>query len=275
MIFIKYKKTANSMNIPYTYLVKHKPSGRVYYGSRTSKHATPDDLWKKYFTSSKEVKQLIERDGLDSFAVEIRKTFKTKEECLRWEEKVLRRLHVRLDDRFINKNETHLPLGCFKPKEGWIGITNGTKNKFVPPGYLVPVEWSEGFTIKDESIKSRTDKIKAAHKDKIWITNDITNRKILPFESLPGGWRYGKTANYSQRSKDKMSQVAKELGQGTIWITNGSKNKRFRGESIPEGWYEGLSMHNVPISKECPYCQILIEGHRNKYAAHIKNFHPR
>lgn len=54
----------------YVYRVTHS-SGQFYYGSRSSKVAPNEDLWKKYFTSSKRVKSLIKSDGLDSFVAEI------------------------------------------------------------------------------------------------------------------------------------------------------------------------------------------------------------
>jgi hypothetical protein len=65
----------------------------------------PDqDLWKQYFTSSPKVQKLIEETGADSFDVEVRKIFETKEEASDWETKVLRRCKVLHDDRWINQN---------------------------------------------------------------------------------------------------------------------------------------------------------------------------
>jgi hypothetical protein len=90
---------------PYTYLIKHKPTGKVYYGFRSANRVDPqDDLWKNYFTSSLKVQQLIEETGVDSFDVEIRKVFETKEQATNWETRVLRRCNVLKDDRWINQN---------------------------------------------------------------------------------------------------------------------------------------------------------------------------
>lgn len=90
---------------PYTYLIKHIPSGKVYYGFRAANKLDPqDDLWKHYFTSSPKVQQLIETTGVDSFEVEVRKIFETKEQASIWENKVLRRCKVLTDDRWINQN---------------------------------------------------------------------------------------------------------------------------------------------------------------------------
>lgn len=90
---------------PYTYLIKHRPSGKVYYGFRAANKVDPEqDLWKQYFTSSLKVQQLIEETGTDSFDVEIRRIFESKEQAVSWETRVLRRCKVLTDDRWINKN---------------------------------------------------------------------------------------------------------------------------------------------------------------------------
>jgi hypothetical protein len=89
----------------YTYLIKHTPSGKVYYGYRSANRVEPhEDLWKRYFTSSPKVQRLIDETGVDSFDVEIRKIFDTKEQASNWETRVLRRCRVLNDDRWINQN---------------------------------------------------------------------------------------------------------------------------------------------------------------------------
>lgn len=90
---------------PYTYLIKHKPTGLVYYGVRTAnKVEAENDLWKEYFTSSKKIHALIEETGQDSFEIEIRKEFDTPEQAIAWEIKVLKRCNVLHDERWINAN---------------------------------------------------------------------------------------------------------------------------------------------------------------------------
>ena len=90
---------------PYTYLIRHCPTNRVYYGMRAANKVEPEqDLWHHYFTSSPTVQQLIEETGRDSFDVEIRKVFETKEQAVAWETRVLRRCKVLHDERWINQN---------------------------------------------------------------------------------------------------------------------------------------------------------------------------
>ena len=90
---------------PYTYLIKHRSTGKVYYGYRSANRVDPvDDLWKHYFTSSPGVKKLIEETGADSFDTEIRQVFETKEQASDWETRVLKRCRVLEDERWINQN---------------------------------------------------------------------------------------------------------------------------------------------------------------------------
>ena len=89
----------------YTYLITHKPTGQRYYGFRSANTVAPEeDLWKRYFTSSKRVQQLVEETGADSFDVEVRKTFDTQEQATQWETKVLRRMRVLESDQWLNQN---------------------------------------------------------------------------------------------------------------------------------------------------------------------------
>jgi hypothetical protein len=90
---------------PYTYLIQHRPTGKVYYGVRTANRLTPEeDLWKVYFTSSPIVKQLLEEYGTDSFEYQVRREFDTVEAAIAWEVKVLQRCRVLEDARWINAN---------------------------------------------------------------------------------------------------------------------------------------------------------------------------
>lgn len=88
----------------YTYSITHKPSQLRYYGVRKSKRAPYLDLWKKYFTSSKRVKQLILQDGKEAFEYKVRKIFKSFDEAQDWEAKVLRRLKVTKRTDWLNYN---------------------------------------------------------------------------------------------------------------------------------------------------------------------------
>ena len=112
------------MTVPYTYLLKHIPTGKFYYGCRFAEGCNPADFWKDYKTSSKYVKQLIEQYGADSFVFEIRKTFDDKQSARNWETKVLKKLNVVSRKDFLNMtdNISISPEAASKGRKGKIGI---------------------------------------------------------------------------------------------------------------------------------------------------------
>lgn len=84
----------------YTYLVIHKPSGKMYYGCRKS---STFDLWTKYFTSSKIIKRLILEDGANAFTVTLRRKFNSYEAARKWETKFLKKVKVPSNPLFFNQ----------------------------------------------------------------------------------------------------------------------------------------------------------------------------
>lgn len=111
--------------MPYTYYLYHILTKRHYYGVRYAKNCSPDDLWVKYFSSSKEVKRLIEKFGKESFYFKVRAIFKTKKQAFKCEQKILTKFDVLHNENWINSaiGGTYLAR---KPK----GIP--AKNKGVP-----------------------------------------------------------------------------------------------------------------------------------------------
>jgi hypothetical protein len=87
--------------IPYTYLIGWAKLKKFYYGCRYSKKCDPTDLWTTYFTSSSRVKSFREENG-DPDIIQIRKIFTSGKECRDWEHKVLRRLKVYYNEKWIN-----------------------------------------------------------------------------------------------------------------------------------------------------------------------------
>ena len=118
-------------SIPFTYLLKHIPTNKYYYGVRYRKGCHPKDLWKTYFTSSKKVKSLIKKYGKKSFIFEIRKTFKTQQQALNWEHKVLKKMKVVYRNDFLNQtdNKCFDPILISKYMKTKIGIKNSFYGK--------------------------------------------------------------------------------------------------------------------------------------------------
>lgn len=167
--------------VPYTYLVKHKPTGCVYYGVRYSKNCHPDDFFAKYFTSSKRVKSLIKRDGLESFQWEIRQTFNNPQAAKDWEYKVLTRmkiwdaLDVWLNRAVGNKFLTteHTPESRAKMSKARKGVSKSPEHRAkIAAGNMNKVMSEEARTkMRGPRPAMRGRKLTKDHKAKIGLGN--------------------------------------------------------------------------------------------------------
>lgn len=84
----------------YSYSITHLPTGKIYYGIRKS---SDFDLFKKYFTSSRLVKRLIDQDGLDAFEFKLRKKFDSYEKARLFETKLLQKINAISNQKMLNQ----------------------------------------------------------------------------------------------------------------------------------------------------------------------------
>ena len=89
--------------IPYFYIIRHVKSDKYYVGSRTSKFANPDELLMKngYMTSSRTVKAIINKDGIDSFEICRIRIFENPEDAYNYETRFLKKIKVP-NAKFLN-----------------------------------------------------------------------------------------------------------------------------------------------------------------------------
>ena len=92
------------IHTPFTYLIGWSKLNKWYYGVRFSKKCHPNDLWANYFTSSKHVKEFRKQNG-EPDIIQIRKIFLNSDAAILWEHKVLKRLHIRNNDKWLNKTK--------------------------------------------------------------------------------------------------------------------------------------------------------------------------
>lgn len=97
----------------YVYKLTHKQSGKIYIGCRYAVGSEPDDLLVTYFSSSKIVRYLIQRFGVDSFQKEIL--------CVCETEEVLER-----ESHFILQHEKEKLLNVCIPKGVERSVNNHT-----------------------------------------------------------------------------------------------------------------------------------------------------
>ncbi len=160
----------------YTYLIGWPDHDKWYYGVRYAKGCHPDELWITYFTSSKHVKRFSAKHGAPS-VIEVRSIFDAAEKAVLWEQKVLRRMNVEKDKRFLNaKNDTTKTI-ITQPNTGSFakGFTPWNKGKCKPkrpPKPSVPPP---------------------AHAGTIWINNGTEHRRIAASDlDKYEGWQRGR-----------------------------------------------------------------------------------
>jgi hypothetical protein len=160
----------------YTYLIKCTINNKFYYGVRWGNKVLPsEDLWIKYFTSSKVIKNLINQYGKDAFLFEVRKVFITKQEAITWEETVLRRLKVlKSPDTWLNKCISKAIRYDIHPRKGVI-VSEDTKEKIS---------------------KSNKGKPKFTEEDKLKMSINRSGSKH---------WNYGKKWSEESKNKNKLS----------------------------------------------------------------------
>lgn len=100
----------------YTYLIGWTDQNKWYYGVRYKSDAKPSDLWATYFTSSKAVKRFRVKFGEPNI-VQIRKVFDSREKAIVWEHKVLERMKVASDSRFLNMTANYPIHGKIDPEK--------------------------------------------------------------------------------------------------------------------------------------------------------------
>lgn len=185
---------------PFTYLIKHIPSGKVYYGLRYAKGCKPADLWTTYFTSSKDIQHLIDTDGIDSFEYQIRKVFTDPLKAIEWEKRVLKKMNAIYNESFINRSIPGSSMFCHSEE---------TKEKLRKPK-------PEGFA---ETLKGnkRATVLKGVPKSKEHAENISKGKKgKAPFkgEKHP---RYG-----TKKSKDELDKISEtKRSQARKWMNNG------------------------------------------------------
>ena len=135
------------MSKPYVYKVTNKITGQFYYGSRVahihSGRHPADDLWVHYFTSSKNVKNLINEYGIHSFDIEIVSIHDDYDSCF-WEEQRLilenKFNPLRLNKRYVDPTTGKTVLTTFNETPEQLAarskkVSDSKKGKFNSNGH--------------------------------------------------------------------------------------------------------------------------------------------
>lgn len=262
------------MTLPYTYRVTHLPSGTWYYGVRYANNCHPDDLFKKYFTSSSVIRKLIESDGIDAFVLEIRKTFQDKNAAINWEHRVLRKIINwqkclnQIAFPAVTPEANRRSIATLKQK-GDDGLNhyerNGQKwkekkNKIDPITGLTFAEIRrQKYNTSLDKNKTRFvkadisgDKNPAKREDVKRKISQTTKERIASGQIVP--WATGKKLDYvSKRMKGN------NLVEGMKWYNDGKKDYRLlptdpATSSLQEGRLFSAIRGKKYDTVKCPHC---------------------
>lgn len=255
------------MAYSYVYKLYTPDIDKWYIGSRQSRQLPENDILVRYFTSSKVVKLLLNQ-GLN-FVVEETILFDSYEEAVAAENQMLRSIIDKSQYLNINfsaggqiiKSKTH----TFITSDGEKFIQY-PKDVKLPDGYYIKWPFSppsrknnhtyinaltgerKVFTTGTDNIPNQFIRVTEFNRiqntlmglNRIkFITDGLSNKKILSIDDPPAGWYVGKTNNYSQTKWHKRNKNGTTTGR--MCINDGTRNKFVpRNEPIPEGWVKGL-----------------------------------
>jgi group I intron endonuclease len=205
------------------YKITNEVNGKIYIGSHKTKHL--DD---NYMGSGKYLKRAIEKLGIENFSKEILFVFDNPAEMYAKEAELV-------NEEFIAERNTYnLKVGGFG---GWDYINSRADRPNNSREHMKMMSDAVCPEVRKRSLAQAILKhaeLLEANGGKAWWTS------ALPF--------LGKT--HTEETKAKMRAARADHGQGeknsqfgTMWITNGTENKKIKKSSdIPEGWSRGRKM---------------------------------
>jgi len=205
------------------YKITNKINNKIYIG----KHKTTD-LNDEYMGSGKLIKDAIEKYRVDNFKKDILFIFDNEEEMNNKESDLVTPEFIRED---TNYNICVGRSGGFS----YINETVWTKERRLEHNRKSSPFGDPEFYIKHK------DKIEEGAKKGSRILSQLIKEGVVDPRNFLG-------KSHTQETKQKMSKSAKERLKdptknsqyGTMWITDGMKNKKIKkNEMIPEGWRKG------------------------------------
>jgi hypothetical protein len=203
------------------YKISNKINGKIYIGSHKTKNL--DD---GYMGSGKYLKHAQEKYGMENFKKEILFVYDNPEEMYAKEAELV-------NEEFISEENTYnIKVGGFGGFD-YINSVMSDEERF-------KISSLGGLTrhISEEEMSRRIS-------EGIMDSDKKFNGTLSVSQKYPKSPFYGKRHSDSTKKKIGMSVSNKQMKEknsqyGTIWITNGSENKKIKDLSqIPEGWYRG------------------------------------
>lgn len=224
--------------IPYTYYIKHLPTGLKYYGSKYGKDADPTKFWIDggYFTSSRLVKELITEYGKDTFKVKVTKIFNTPQEAL---------LH---EYKFLDKVKA---IG----KSDWLNKNNGGRKFFnVGPDSEITRKKKSAVVRTAESNKKRSEALKGIPKHSEFSKLLSQAQKLRPLDKEMARREKIRKKATGRNHSDETKRTLSTIVSNTKWIKKDNLQLKINVDELPnfinQGWEPGRILTKIT----CPHC---------------------
>ena len=202
------------------YKITNQIDGKYYIGSHKTK-----DLNDNYMGSGKYLKHAINKYGIENFVKEILFVYDNPESMYNKEAEIVN------EDFLATENTYNLKKGGFG---GWDYANNS----------------EEILKRRLNTLRNSDKRFKHSNLHRFHLQQIRESENYLSY-CAKGGSKSGhyafKGKKHSEETKtiigekNSISQLGNKNSQfGTMWITNGSENKKIKKETtIPDGWYKG------------------------------------
>lgn len=208
--------------ITYLYIKTHRITGLKYFGKTTR-----DPL--KYRGSGKYWLKHIKKHG-NNVSTEILGQYTNANELIK------AALCFSISNDVISSNDwanlinenglDGAPVGNIVKEDTKIKISKKLKGKKSPKSCYVMLE----------SLENRNDRIRHYQKDRMWITNGVIDKKIKVYDSIPIGWKKGRTNVLAPSIK---GNVFGNSTRDKKIYNNGIIHKYFYPTDVPDGFVSG------------------------------------
>jgi hypothetical protein len=247
---------------PFTYFLRHIPTGDMYYGSKTAKGCKPEHLWTSYFSNSRIVKQLLETDGASAFEAKVSRIFKDVNICRAHETRFLTKMNAADSPNWLNRHNGDKKFSTAgKPGPNLGKSMSEETKKRIAESKKGSTPWNKGIPRTD------AEKLKMSLSHTGSFASDETKKKLSDLRKGEKHPLFGK--HRSEETKNKQSIAMKGRPSsitGRISVTNGLKHCFIDELNLPQFLSNGFM-----LGKGCDSIQTKINKSKSRIGTHMVN----
>jgi len=226
------------MSRPYFYIIKHILHQKYYAGCKINSKADSSNLMteKGYQTTSKVIRDLIQKDGLSSFAIIRIKHFETPEQALSYETRFLAKVNAAENTMFYNRHNG----GRNFVNKGGYKLSESTKQKMRKPKAKETIE-KQNQEKRTRSKETHAKRIASRRKNnRLWNSMEMREKKRLHNAIY---WTDENRKIHSEKMKEvhELNPIREETRQKLRQRSKGPNNNMF-GKTHSESAREKMKL---------------------------------